>query len=120
VKPVHWAWPANGVTRCGVNLAFIADFSAERELVTCPSCLMIQWPPENPGPPHDPVNHPAHYQAGGIEAVDVIEAFGLGYHLGNVVKYVLRAGRKGSALEDAKKAKWYLERAIAAMEKKQG
>lgn len=59
------------------------------------------------------VNHPAHYQAGGLEAIDVIEAFDLGFRLGNAVKYILRAGRKGAALEDLKKARWYLDREIA-------
>lgn len=59
------------------------------------------------------VNHPAHYQSGGIEAIDVIEAFELGFNLGNAAKYILRAGRKGDALEDLKKAHWYLHREIA-------
>lgn len=59
------------------------------------------------------VDHPAHYASGGIEAIDVIEAFGLGFHLGNVVKYVLRADRKGAQVEDLRKARWYLEREIA-------
>ena len=58
------------------------------------------------------VNHPAHYKAGGMEAIDVIEAFGLGFCLGNTVKYVLRAGRKGDAVEDLEKARWYLDREI--------
>lgn len=62
----------------------------------------------------DVVNHPPHYKAGGIETIDFIEAKGLGYHLGNVVKYVSRAGLKGTntGLEDLKKARWYLDRAI--------
>lgn len=60
----------------------------------------------------DPVNHPAHYKAGDLEVIDIIEAFGLGFHAGNVVKYVLRAGRKGPALEDLEKARWYLDRLI--------
>lgn len=63
----------------------------------------------------DVVNHPKHYKsAGRIEAIDVIEAFGLGFHLGNVVKYVLRAGRKSRAreIEDLAKARWYLDRKI--------
>ena len=60
----------------------------------------------------DPVNHPGHYSAGGIEAIDVIEAWGLGFCLGNTVKYIARAGRKGDALEDLKKAAWYLSREI--------
>jgi hypothetical protein len=60
----------------------------------------------------DRVNHPRHYQANGIESIDVIEAFGLGFHLGNVVKYVLRSDRKGKRTEDLKKAAWYLQREI--------
>ena len=60
----------------------------------------------------DMVNHPPHYKAGGIETIDFIEAKGLGYHLGNVVKYVSRADHKGNKLEDLKKAQWYLNRAI--------
>lgn len=60
--------------------------------------------------PTEAVNHPAHYTSGGIEVIDVIEAFGLGFHTGNVVKYILRAGRKGLAAEDIDKAIWYLGR----------
>ena len=60
----------------------------------------------------DNVNHPPHYKTGGIETIDFIEAKDLGYHLGNVIKYVTRAKHKGTELEDLKKAQWYLERAI--------
>ena len=73
-----------------------------------------------PGKTTDTVNHPAHYKAAGIEAIDVIEAFGLGFHLGNAVKYILRAGRKGdeeTPVEDLKKARWYLDREIARRQK---
>lgn len=59
-----------------------------------------------------PVNHPAYYQTGGIEAIDVIEAWGLGFCLGNTVKYIARAGKKGNRLTDLKKAAWYLSREI--------
>lgn len=63
------------------------------------------------------VNHPDHYQArNGLEVIEVIEAYGLGFNLGNVTKYVLRAEKKFDALEDLKKAKWYLEREIANRE----
>ena len=64
--------------------------------------------------PADAVNNPAHYTDGGIETIDYIEAKGLGYHLGNAVKYISRAGKKGTnqGLEDLKKAQWYLARAI--------
>ena len=61
---------------------------------------------------NDAVNSPAHYNVGGIETIDYIEAKQLGYHLGNVVKYVSRAGHKGERLEDLKKARWYLDREI--------
>jgi len=65
----------------------------------------------------DNVNHPLHYRAGGLETIDFIEAKDLNYRLGNVVKYVSRAGKKDTdPLEDLKKAAWYLEREIAARE----
>lgn len=72
------------------------------------------------------VNHPSHYQSDkGIEVIDVIEAFSLGFCLGNVVKYVLRAGVKlndpkewaSAKLEDLKKARWYLDREIGNLER---
>ena len=63
----------------------------------------------------DPVNHPAHYTAGGIETIDFIEAKKLGYNLGNVVKYITRSGLKGNQLEDLRKAQWYLSREIATL-----
>ena len=66
----------------------------------------------------DNVNHPPHYRAGGIETIDFIEAKDLNYRLGNVVKYVSRAGKKASdPIEDLKKAAWYLEREITARER---
>ena len=64
--------------------------------------------------PSQAVDHPAHY--GGAdntyEAIKVIEAWELGFNLGNVIKYISRAGKKGSKLEDLKKAQWYLNREI--------
>jgi transposase len=66
-------------------------------------------------PKPDPVNHPPHYKAGGIETIDFIEAKDLNYRLGNVIKYVSRAGRKDSdPVQDLEKAAWYLNREIAA------
>lgn len=66
----------------------------------------------------DPINHPSHYQVGGIESITVIEAWGLGFCLGNVIKYISRAGRKNrtTLVEDLKKARWYLDREIARLE----
>ena len=65
------------------------------------------------------VNHPAHYNPGTYEAINVIEAYSLGFCLGNVVKYILRAGHKPGAdfVEDLKKARWYLDREIQTLEK---
>ena len=60
------------------------------------------------------VSHPAHYTDGKIEVIDFIEDKKLGYHLGNVVKYVARAGKKdpNKLIEDLQKARWYLDRHI--------
>jgi hypothetical protein len=66
-------------------------------------------------PESDSVNHPAHYKVGGIETIDFIEAKGLGYNLGNVVKYITRADHKGNKLEDLRKAQWYLTREISTL-----
>lgn len=66
---------------------------------------------------HDIINRPAHYTHGEIETIDAIEAWRLGFHLGNVVKYIARADHKGKRLEDLKKARWYLDREIERMER---
>lgn len=58
------------------------------------------------------VDHPEHYQGYRYEVIDIIEDYNLGFNLGNVIKYVLRANKKGHLIEDLKKAKWYLEREI--------
>ena len=63
----------------------------------------------------DVVNHPPHYKVGGIETIDFIESKNLDYHLGNVVKYVARAGHKDNKKQDLEKAKWYLERALSKL-----
>ena len=68
----------------------------------------------------DPINRPEHYTYGPVEVIDAIEAWALGFHLGNVVKYVARSAHKGSALEDLRKARWYLDRAIKRMEAEHG
>lgn len=61
----------------------------------------------------DPINHPSHYTShpSGVECIDITEH--MGFNLGNVVKYVWRADVKGSAIDDLRKAVWYLEREIA-------
>lgn len=64
----------------------------------------------------DDINHPSHYTQGDIEVIDYIEDKKLGYRLGNVVKYISRAGHKDDAIKDLKKARWYLNREIAKRE----
>lgn len=68
-------------------------------------------------PAKDMVHHPDHYVVNGYECSDIIEALDLNFNLGNVFKYVWRAGRKGNALEDLRKAQQYLEREIARRER---
>lgn len=66
------------------------------------------------------VDHPLHYQSkNGLEVIDVIEAFGLGFSLGNAVKYVCRAGKKDAIIQDLEKAKWYIEHEIQRLKKVQ-
>ena len=65
----------------------------------------------------DAVEHPAHYtqHPSGIECIEVVEH--LGFCVGNAIKYLWRAGLKGDAIEDLKKARWYCDREIARREK---
>ena len=67
------------------------------------------------------IEQPSHYQGrGGITANDVIRAFELNFALGNVIKYVLRAGRKSGepAHDDLRKALWYLHDEFAQQSEK--
>lgn len=70
---------------------------------------------------HDPVEHPAHYTAGGVECIDAIrsalgaEAF-VAYCRGNAIKYAWRSGRKGAHAEDLRKGAWYLTRAADTLD----
>lgn len=66
----------------------------------------------------DNINHPPHYADGKIEVIDFIEDKKLPFHLGNVIKYISRAGKKNpdTELEDLKKAQWYLSRYIELKE----
>ena len=70
------------------------------------------------GTQHNNVNHPNHYANGRIEVIDFIEDKGLGFHLGNAVKYISRAGRKDAdkTVEDLRKAVWYINRQIQRLE----
>ena len=61
---------------------------------------------------HDPVNQPKHYTAhpSGIECIQVTEH--MGFNLGNAVKYIWRCDLKKDAVEDLKKAIWYIQREL--------
>ena len=63
------------------------------------------------------VNHPPYYggKENPYEAIKVIEAWGLGFCLGNTVKYISRSGKKDDVIQDLEKAKWYLEREISKL-----
>lgn len=65
----------------------------------------------------DYVNHPPHYtnHPSGVECIQVTEH--MNFCLGNAIKYLWRAGEKGSKLEDLKKAAWYINREISRLEK---
>ena len=65
----------------------------------------------------DPVNHPAHYVShpSGVECIQITEH--MGFNLGNAIKYVWRADLKADALEDMRKAIWYIQREIQKRER---
>lgn len=90
------------------------------ERVTCDSLdeYIGSLSPNDPrrikAPANDPVNHPSHYNTGNIEVIEFIEDKHMGFHLGNAIKYISRAGKKNpeKTVEDLKKAIWYIERHI--------
>lgn len=71
----------------------------------------------------DTKTEPKHYTdiPKGQQSIEIIETYGLGFCLGNCIKYILRAGRKEdeTILDDLKKAKWYLDRFINSLENKE-
>ena len=69
----------------------------------------------------DPVNHPGHYTSSKIEVIEYILDHGFDYLLGNVVKYISRAGLKSkdTEIQDLEKAQWYLNRKIEELKAKQ-
>ena len=73
-------------------------------------------------PADDPVNHPLHYTAGGIEVIDFLESWNFPFHLANAIKYICRAGRKDKSktAEDLRKAIWYINRYIEYLRKQEG
>lgn len=77
---------------------------------------MVDWEQGMPCS-KDNVNNPSHYKshASGVECIQITET--MNFCLGNAMKYLWRAGLKGDALEDIRKARWYLDREIARLEK---
>jgi len=70
----------------------------------------------------DSVNHPSHYNTGRIEVIEFIEDKNLGFHLGNAIKYIARAGKKDKSktIEDLEKAIWYVRRQIVLLKSSDG
>lgn len=68
--------------------------------------------------PEDIIDNPPHYTSGRqIEPIDVIEDWGMNYHISTAIAYLSRAGRKSdNEIEDLKKAAWYIARRISMLE----
>jgi hypothetical protein len=115
VHTVKWLDKKNGKPKKPV-LKMKSFFEAKQALDVIekkPTKLIIQ--PQFAKAALDLINNPPHYRTGGIETIDFIEAKDLNYRLGNVVKYVSRAGRKNTdPVQDLEKAAWYLQREITA------
>jgi hypothetical protein len=63
--------------------------------------------------------NPPHYQAhpSGVECIEITEH--MNFCLGNAIKYIWRAGLKNNAIEDLRKARWYIDREIARIDHEQ-
>jgi hypothetical protein len=73
-------------------------------------------PPPQQQRERDQVNHPSHYTShpSGVECIQIAEH--MGFNLGNAIKYIWRCDLKKDAIEDLRKAKFYIEREIAKRE----
>ena len=78
---------------------------------------LCDYTPTVNGQPFDIVQRPIHYNYSKLEPITVVEAWNLSFCLGNVVKYVARAGKKdpSKVVEDLEKARWYLDREISRL-----
>ena len=85
------------LTRCLICRRVLPNCECVRKIILAPD-------------EKDMVNKPPHYSGKTLQAIDVIEDFDLGYNLGNAIKYILRAGKKGNKEQDLEKAIWYLNR----------
>jgi hypothetical protein len=110
-RSVHVATPHQMCHDCELVMGWVPTRSAS------PAVTFADLVP----PAHDPVTRPAHYTAGKVESIDAIEsALGrdgsVAYCIGNAMKYLNRMGKKDDAVQDARKARWYLDRAIKNLE----
>ncbi len=102
---------------CHCDVDVPLDSEDHRE---CPKCGQFNTMSNLLKPINEAINSPAHYHPGTYEAYKVIESWSLGFHLGNVVKYISRAGHKPSQgqtkeqkyCEDIEKSIWYARREI--------
>jgi predicted O-methyltransferase YrrM len=114
VKHIDWQ---------GFNTYYIdGAFWAQKQITNMEENNDLVYKHMPPPPQKEQVNHPNHYggENNPYEAIKVIDAWDLGFSLGNTVKYISRAGKKNKdkELEDLKKALWYLEHHIKTIEKK--
>lgn len=113
--PVGSTWWAVQATREGMGYTWITDPDGAMHNSTNLERKVEQAVPIA----NDPVN-PNHYKRGGIESMDIADAYELDRYDFNTMKYVLRAKFKGVELQDLRKARWYLNRKIANLEAEAG
>lgn len=89
---------------------------SDREIYSGPGPKPTVWPakikPEHDVRDHDAVDQPRHYTShpSGIECIQITEH--MGFNLGNAIKYIWRADLKHDAIEDLRKARWYIDREL--------
>lgn len=105
-----------GIDRVRSALKYLPANGVVVEAVVPPFVHEYRWPGQEK-PKADLVNSPKHYTTGKIEVAEFIEDQQLDWHLGTVIKYVCRAGRKDPTkeIEDLEKAEWYLRRKLELM-----
>jgi ribosomal protein L37AE/L43A len=109
-------------TMCGSTDKIV--YNKQNNSYYCEQCNKIMNDYNNNKPKNntEKINHPKRYNIGKIEAIEYIKDQNLlkGFCIGNVIKYISRAGNKDNSteLEDLKKAMWYLEYYIKELENK--
>lgn len=122
MKPKAKKLPGVVCPGCGMAGPYIPD----RHYASCKAYRDLMGTGSPPPAPPDPVNHPPHYKGKAtcdgcgcpIECIDVTRH--ANFNRGNAIKYVWRAGAKGDAIEDLKKAIWYLQDEIKRLEAEGG